>query len=142
MPRISQRRILIEWFLEGIERDKAHLQNKSSSRFWERQKVISWESVRQLITDRQDVREDDSVSCSVSISNSEPDSSLFSSGCGGVRVDWECNLRGKVVLLRKIEARRYLQDWGGWNLEGKNPQYSKRKLLGRCQLTDFVISFE
>jgi len=57
----SQRRILIEWFLEEIKRDKAHLQSESLSRFWDRQKGVLRERVRQLIMDRQDVREEDDL---------------------------------------------------------------------------------
>lgn len=75
MPRISQRRILIEWCLEGIERDKVHLQSESLSRFCDWQKVVLRERVRQLITDKEEVREEDdltvTVSCSVSLSDSE-----------------------------------------------------------------------
>ncbi|RPB28137.1 hypothetical protein L211DRAFT_486997 [Terfezia boudieri ATCC MYA-4762] len=33
MPRKSQRKFLIEWFLEGIEKDKYHLQAESFQSF-------------------------------------------------------------------------------------------------------------
>jgi len=74
------------------------------------------------------------VSCSVSLSDSESDSSLFSSEWEEVRIDWEGNLRRKVVLLQKIEARRYLQGrGGGGNSEWQNPEYFESTLLDACQ---------
>ena len=36
MPRVSQRRILIDWFLDGIEKDKAHIEAENLGKFLER----------------------------------------------------------------------------------------------------------
>ena len=36
MPRISQRRILLDWFLDEIEKDKAHIEAESLGKFLER----------------------------------------------------------------------------------------------------------
>ncbi|KAF8419357.1 hypothetical protein EV426DRAFT_616050 [Tirmania nivea] len=117
MPRKSQRKFLIEWFLEGIEKDKYHLQAESFQSFLQRHRERVRSRIREVVeagSGDAGEAEDSSVSLSLSVSlSSGSDSSLFSSDLKSNRVDWEANMRIKIGILQKILARRYLCPRGG-----------------------------
>ena len=58
MPRVSQRKILIDWFLDGVEKDKAHIQAESLGRFLERHIEAMRDRVREMITNQLKPPED------------------------------------------------------------------------------------
>lgn len=96
--QVSQRRTLIDWFLEGTERHKAHLQCERLGCFSDRQRKVLRERVRELVEEAGG--EDDST---VSLSTSESESSLFSSELGGGgKIDWE----GEIKLRQEFRVAK------------------------------------
>ena len=117
MSRVSQCRILIDWFLDGIEKDKAHIKAESLGKFLEHHIKAMRDRVREVITNQLNPPEDSSISltCTVTLTLTESESSfsLFSSKWDNESVDWEMGLRQTLAMVAKIEARRYLRDRGG-----------------------------
>ena len=110
MPRVSQRRILIDWFLDGIDKDKAHIQAQSLGKFLQHHIEAMRDRVRQVITNQLEPLEDFSISftgiVTLMLTESESSFGLFSREWDNESVDWEVGLRQKLAMVAKIEARR------------------------------------
>ena len=101
MPRVSQRRILIDWFVDGIEKDKAHIEAEGLGKFLERHIEAMRDRVREVIANQLEPPKDSdnsniSLTCMVTLTRlteSESSFSLFSSEWDNESVDWEVGLR-------------------------------------------------
>ncbi|RPB18703.1 hypothetical protein L211DRAFT_900645 [Terfezia boudieri ATCC MYA-4762] len=72
MPRVSQRKVLIEWFLWGIERHQAHLDQERFQDFLQR----TMRQLQQELGDPMDI--DDGSSVTVTLSETEDSDSISS----------------------------------------------------------------
>ena len=118
MPRVSQRRILIDWSLDGIEKDKAHIEAESLGKFLECHIETMRDRMREVITNPPEPPKDSdnssiSLTCAVTLTRLTESFSLFSSEWDNESVDWEVGLRQKLAMVAQIEARRYSRDRGG-----------------------------
>ncbi|KAF8417703.1 hypothetical protein EV426DRAFT_721050 [Tirmania nivea] len=149
MPRVSQRKALIEWFLYGIERHQAHLDQERFQDFLRR----TMRQLQQGLDDAMDIvmgepRGDDgdngsSVTLTVTVTLSETEdsdsmSSLLSSKWDSEddEVDHEREMLWKLRTLRAILAKRYLRERGG-NSSIPKSKYWRNEVLGRLPYDRF-----
>lgn len=149
MPRVSQRKVLIEWFLEGIERDKSHLAYQNLREYLDRHREVLKQRLRDVVTHQRradpEVSSSLTLSCSVSLSSSDSGStSLLSSEWEVGRAAIErrkrqrrAKLQSKLVMLQKIMARRYLRDRGGDENRVAKSRDFREDIIGRLPLDRF-----
>lgn len=139
MPRISQRKVLIEWFLMGIERDQAHLDQERLQDFLRRTMRQLQEGLA-VAMNRSEEGDDSSVTFTVTLSESSESSdwsrSLLSSEWHDERVDHEMEMQRKLRALRNIMAKRYLRDRGGDVLIPKST-YWRNEVLAKLPYDKF-----
>ncbi|KAF8442508.1 hypothetical protein BGX38DRAFT_1261324 [Terfezia claveryi] len=120
MPRISQRKALIEWFLGGIERHQAHLDQERFQDFLRRTMRQLQQGLDEAMNMVEPSGDDDSsVTCTVTITISESDESdsmrslLSSEWDDDDEVDHEMEMQHKLRGLKAVLAKRYLRERGG-----------------------------
>ena len=118
MPRVNQRRILIDWFLDGIEKDKAHIEAESLGKCLERHIEAMRDRVREVITNQLEPLKDSDISltCTVTLTRlteSESSFSLSSSEWDNESVDWEVGVATEVSHGCKDRGTVILAGWRG-----------------------------
>ncbi|KAF8420365.1 hypothetical protein EV426DRAFT_644322 [Tirmania nivea] len=123
MPRISQRKALIEWFLGGIERHQAHLDQERFQDFLRRMMRQLQQGLDKAMNMVEPSGDDDSsVTCTVTVTvtisesdKSDSMSSLLSSEWDDDdEVDHEMEMQHKLRGLQAVLAKRYLRERGGF----------------------------
>ncbi|KAF8454017.1 hypothetical protein BGX38DRAFT_1328827 [Terfezia claveryi] len=101
MPRISQRKALIEWFLGGIERHQAHLDQERFQDFLRRTMRQLQQGLDEAMNMVEPSGDDESsVTCAVTVTISESDESDSMSSLLSSEWDDDDELRYHLIILQ------------------------------------------